>query len=196
MGRADGDRGWVRMTRTTRGRPVEDCSPAPRRSSGAIVRFEGLGQPGPRPRDLRAERFAGREFRGDPALGDQQLQSRPRAADGGDPVIQGLTVGFVDLVEVPGVGRIETNHIDRDRGIATGPPGNANPENAAGRESDHTEARAGTPPRESSVVAPVVRAPIVHVARRGVYHSGEAHRSGPVDPVAPFRHVLRNRGTA
>jgi hypothetical protein len=152
-------------------RPSEDVrrrtSPAPGGASGAIVRLNGRGEPGPRLPDPRAEFFAGREFRGDPAFGDQQLKSRPRAAGRADPVVQGLPVGLIDLVEVPGVGGIESNQIDRDRGFATGPPSNANPEHAAGRKSDHTEARAGTPARESSVVAPVVRAPIIHVARRG-----------------------------
>ncbi len=164
MDEVSSDRVWLRVTWTTRGRSVEDGSPAPRGASGAIVRLDGRGEPGPRPRDLRAERFAGREVRGDPAFGDQQLKSRPRAADGADPVVQSLPIGLVDLVEVPGVGGIQTNQIDRDHGIATGPLGYANAEHAAGRNSDHAEARAGTPARESSVVAPVVRAPIIHVA--------------------------------
>jgi hypothetical protein len=192
---AGGDRGELRVARTTRDRSIEDGSPTPSGPSGAVVRLERRSEHGPRVRDLRAECFARRELRGQPAFGGDQLKSRPCAADGADPVVQGLLVGLVELVEVPGAGRIETDHIDREPGIPTGPPGHADTDHAVGRDSDHAEARAGTPLRESCVVAPVVRAPVVHVARRGVNEEGETHRGGPVDPVAPLGHGPVNRRT-
>jgi hypothetical protein len=188
-----GDSRWVRRTRTRRGSSVEDGSPGPGRASGAIVRLDRRGEPGPRVRDLGPEGLATRKVRGEPAFGAQQLKSRPRAADGGDSVVHGLLVVLVELILVPGARGVETNPFDRERGIATGPVANANPDHAAGRNSNNTEARAATRARESSVVAPVVRAPIIHVPRRGLNHEGDTHRGGPVEPVTLFGHVPGTR---
>jgi hypothetical protein len=196
MGKAGGDCRSVRLTRATRGRPVDGCSAAPGGASGAIVRLEGRGEPGPGRRNLRTQGLASRKVRSEPAFGAQELKSGAPAADGADPVVHGLLVGLVELVLVPGTRGVQTNPFDCERGIATGPPGNANSDHTAGRNSNHTETRAGTPARESSVVAPVVRAPIIHVARRGLNHEGDTHRSGPVEPVAPFGHGTGNRWDA
>jgi hypothetical protein len=193
MGKAGGDRGSMRVTGTTLGRSFRDCSPAPGGASGAIVCLDGRGESGPHPRNPRTEGLTSRKVGGEPTFGAQQLKSRPPAADGADPVVHGLLVGLVHLVHVPGARGGKTNHFDRERGIATGPPGNANPEHAAGRNSKHTEARPGTRLRESSIVTSVVRAPIIYVARRGLNHEGDAHRSGPVEPVAAFGHVTGTR---
>jgi hypothetical protein len=186
----------VRLTGATRGRSAEECSLAPGGASGAIVRLDGCGEPGPRRRNLLTEGLASRKVRSEPAFGAQQLKSGPPAADCAEPVVHGLLVGLVELVLVPGARGVQANPFDRERGIATGPPGNANTDHAAGRNSNHTETRAGTPVRESSVVAPVVRAPIIHVARRGLNHEGDTHRSGPVESVAPFGHRPGNQWDA
>ena len=57
----------------------------------------------------------------DPALGDEQMKAGPRSAHRGNTIIQRLPIGFVDLIEVPGVRRIETHQVDGDRGVATAP---------------------------------------------------------------------------
>ena len=183
----------MRTTRTTRGRSIEECSLATGGASGAIVFLDSRGESGPYPRNPSAEDLAGRKLRREPAFGAQQQKSRPRAPDGADPVVHGLLVGLVDLILVPGARGVETNHLDRECGIATGPFGNANSEHAAGRDSNYTESRAGTRLRETSIVAPIVSAPFVHVARRGPNHEGDTDCSGPVEPVSTFGHVAGNR---
>ena len=72
----------------------------------------------------------------EPALGNEQMKAGPRSAHRANTIIQRLPIGFVDLIEVPGVRRIETHQVDGDRGVATAPPGHA--------DADHDAAKLGS----------------------------------------------------
>ncbi len=139
--------------------------------SRSILGLAGRAKSGPSGRHSCAKFFLRRMVGRDPALGDEQMKAGPRSAHRGNTIIQRLPIGFVDLIEVPGMRWIETHQVDGNRGVATtvdpAPPGHADADHATRRNSDHSKRRTRTRLREPRVTGPVVRAPLVHVSRRG-----------------------------